>query len=115
MTLLDSFEQLAGGLHHPEGVVWNPFDGLVYAGGESGEIYSVSLEGEVKELGRTGGSMLGLAVDGRGRVYACDVGSGEIARFDPRPAPSSATPAGWTAPRWTRPTSARSVPTARCT
>ena len=83
MTLLDTFDQLAGGLNHPEGVVWNPFDGLVYAGGESGEIYAVTLDGEVTELASTGGSMLGLAVDGRGRVYACDMGLGEIARFDP--------------------------------
>src|SRR5262245_15429556 len=27
--------------------------------------------------------MLGVAVDGRGRVYACDEGNGEIARWDP--------------------------------
>jgi sugar lactone lactonase YvrE len=27
--------------------------------------------------------MLGIAVDGRGRVYACDDGNGEIARWDP--------------------------------
>ena len=27
--------------------------------------------------------MLGVAVDGRGRVYACDDGNGEVARWDP--------------------------------
>ena len=27
--------------------------------------------------------MLGIAVDGAGRVYACDAGRGEIARMDP--------------------------------
>ena len=80
---LDRFEELAGGLNHPEGVAWNPFDGLVYAGGEGGEIYSVTLEGEVRQVASSGGSMLGVAVDGRGRVYACDAGAGEIARWDP--------------------------------
>ena len=77
------FEELADGLHHPEGVAWNPFDGLVYAGGEGGEIYAVTLGGEVTEVVSSGGSMLGLAVDGRGRVVACDAGNGEVVRWDP--------------------------------
>jgi gluconolactonase len=55
----------------------------VVAGGEAAEIYTVSLDGEVTKVGSTGGSMLGVAVDGRGRVYACDDGNGEIARWDP--------------------------------
>ena len=83
MIPLDRFDELAGGLNHPEGVAWNPFDGHVYAGGEGGEIYAVSLDGDVRPVGSSGGSMLGLAVDGRGRVYACDAGNGEIARWDP--------------------------------
>lgn len=77
------FEELAGDLDHPEGVAWNPVDGHVYAGGERGEIYAVTLDGDVREVGSSGGSMLGIAVDGRGRVYACDAGKGEIARWDP--------------------------------
>jgi gluconolactonase len=81
--MLDRFDELAEGLNHPEGVAWNPFDGLIYAGGEGGEIYAVSLGGVVEQLGSTGGSLLGLTVDGAGRVYACDVGKGEIARMDP--------------------------------
>ena len=82
--MLERFSELADGLNHPEGVAWNPFDGRVYAGGEGGEFYAVSLQGDVELLASTGGSMLGLAVDGHGRVYACDSGRGEIARLDPR-------------------------------
>jgi sugar lactone lactonase YvrE len=82
--VIERFEVLAEGLNHPEGVAWNPFDGHVYAGGEGGEFYRVSLDGEVEELSATGGSMLGIAVDGNGRVYACDDGNGEIARIDPQ-------------------------------
>ena len=81
--MLDRFVELADGLNHPEGVAWNPLDGLVYAGGEGGELYSVTLEGDGTLAGSTGGSMLGLAVDGAGRVYACDAGKGEIVRLDP--------------------------------
>jgi sugar lactone lactonase YvrE len=81
--MLERFEELAEGLNHPEGVCWDPVRGVVYAGGEGGEIYRVSLDGEVEPLASSGGSMLGLAVDGRGRVYACDAGRGEIVRLDP--------------------------------
>jgi sugar lactone lactonase YvrE len=99
---LDAFDELAEGLDHPEGVAWNPSDGRVYAGGERGEIYAVTLDGEVRQVGSTGGSLLGIAVDGRGRVYVCDAGC--------RP-----TPEAWRARTWTRPTSRRSVPTAPST
>jgi gluconolactonase len=78
------FVELAGGLNHPEGVVWNPVDGRVYAGGEGGEIYAVTLAGDLSQVGVSGGSMLGLTVDGRGRVYACDEGNGEVVRWDPQ-------------------------------
>jgi streptogramin lyase len=79
---LDRFDELAGGLNHSEGAAWNPVDGFVYAGGEGGQL-SITLEGDVAHVGSSGGSMLGIAVDGRGRVYACDAGNGEIARWDP--------------------------------
>ncbi len=79
----ERFEVLAEGLNHPEGVAWDPVGGRVVAGGEGGEIYAVSLDGEVDELGSTGGSMLGVAVDGLGRIYACDAGAGEVVRWDP--------------------------------
>ena len=82
MIPLDAFDELASKLNHPESVAWNPVDGRVYAGGEGGEIYAVTLEGDVTQVGFTGGSMLGIAIDGRGRVYACDAGKGEIARWD---------------------------------
>jgi sugar lactone lactonase YvrE len=81
--MLDRFEELATGLNHPEGVAWNPVDGRVYAGGEGGELYAVTLDGTVRQLASSGGSMLGLAVDGTGRVYACDDGAGEVVRLDP--------------------------------
>jgi sugar lactone lactonase YvrE len=81
--MLERFEELAEGLNHPEGVAWDPVAGRVYAGGEGGELYAVSLDGDVDQLASTGGSMLGIAVDGAGRVYACDAGRGEIVRLDP--------------------------------
>lgn len=81
--MLDRFSVLAGGLDHPEGVAWDPVRGRVYAGGEAGQIYAISLDGSVEQVATTGGFVLGVACDGDGRVYACDVGRGEVVRLDP--------------------------------
>lgn len=77
-----SFEFLTEDLDHPEGVAWDR-DGLIYAGGEAGQIYSVDLDGKVREVATTGGEILGVALDGAGRVYACDPGNKAVMRIDP--------------------------------
>jgi len=74
---------LADGLDHPEGVVWSPRRGVVYAGGEGGQVYELTLAGEVRQIADTGGFVLGLALDAAGRIYACDAGRGEVVRVDP--------------------------------
>jgi len=84
MIAVEDLRPFGDGLNHPEGLAWDPNARCLYAGGEGGELYRVSLDGEVELLASTGGWMLGLAVDGDGRVYACDHGRGRIARLDPR-------------------------------
>jgi gluconolactonase len=79
---LDAFEILTDELDHPEGVAWGP-DGRIWAGGEDGQIYAVTLNGVVDEVANTGGGVLGVAIDARGRVYACDEGRAEVVRVDP--------------------------------
>lgn len=78
---LDRFSTLATGLDHPEGAAWGP-DGRLYAGGEAGQIYAISLDGAVEQIADTGGFLFGIAVDGSGAVYGCDMGRGEIVRID---------------------------------
>ena len=39
--------------------------------------------GRPEEICTTGGFLLGLALDGNGIVYACDVQRGEVLRIDP--------------------------------
>jgi sugar lactone lactonase YvrE len=81
--MLDRFSVLTEDLDHPEDLVWDPATGRIYAGGEAGQIYAVSLDGEVAEVADTGGGILGLAVDAAGVIYACDEGRAEVLRVDP--------------------------------
>ena len=77
------FAILAEDLDHPEGVAWSP-DGVLFAGGEAGQIYEVTLDGDVRQVATTSGSLLGLALDGDGRIYACDCDRCEVVRVDLR-------------------------------
>jgi gluconolactonase len=65
-------EVLVDGLDHPEGVCWDPFASVVWAGGEAGQVYRVQLdERRAEEVARAPGFVHGLAVDGRGRLVLC--------------------------------------------
>lgn len=65
-------EVLVDGLDHPEGVCWDPGAGVLWAGGEAGQVYRVHLDHRrAEEVARAPGFVLGLAVDGRGRVVLC--------------------------------------------
>ena len=75
------FRVLVEGLDHPEGVAVGP-DGTLYAGGEAGQVYRIDGD-KATEVARSGGFLLGLAVDGDGLVYACDVGRRQLLRIDP--------------------------------
>jgi gluconolactonase len=79
------FRPFATGLNAPEGVVWDPEREVLYAGGRHGELYRVSLDGTVDQVAHFGrGSfVLGLALDSRGRIYACERGNGRFLRVDP--------------------------------
>ena len=79
----DIFRELARPLQHPEALCWDPVTQRVYCGGEGGQIYAVTLDGAISVVANTGGSVLGMAVDARGLVYACDWHRGEVVRVDP--------------------------------
>ncbi|HET6643362.1 MAG TPA: SMP-30/gluconolactonase/LRE family protein [Gaiellaceae bacterium] len=69
---MSAIETLVDGLDHPEGVCWDPRAGVVWAGGEAGQVYRVQLEERTaEEEARAPGFVLGLAVDGRGRIVLC--------------------------------------------
>jgi len=59
-------------LDHPECVCVGP-DGDLYAGGEAGQLYHIRADGEQRLVASTGGFLLGIALDGNGRIHACDM------------------------------------------
>jgi gluconolactonase len=70
---------LVEGLDHPEGVCWDPAAKVLWAGGEAGQVYRVDLDaGKAEEVARAPGFVLGVAVDGRGRVVLCCSDRGSV-------------------------------------
>jgi gluconolactonase len=69
---MDGTRSLVEGLDHPEGVVWDPRRDVVWAGGEEGQLYRVDVEARsFEETARAPGLVLGLALDGAGRIVLC--------------------------------------------
>lgn len=62
----------AKGLDHPEGLAFDR-DGVLWAGGEAGQIYCVE-EGFVREVGNVGGFCLGVTVSPQQDLIVCNAG-----------------------------------------
>ena len=99
---------LVDGLDHPEGVAYDPDADVIWAGGESGQLYRVA-GGAFEEAARAPGFVLGLAVDGLGRLAVCVSSDGSLCAYDGESVHRLVveTSASRTGPR--------SRPTARCT
>ncbi len=80
---LTQLSAVASDLDHPEGVALGP-DGLLYAGGEAGQVYRLDMAGGHEQIANTGGSLLGICLDAAGSVYACDPGNQAVMRVDVR-------------------------------
>jgi gluconolactonase len=80
---LSRLSVLASGLDHPEGACYAP-DGNVYATGEAGQVYRVSLgDGTFSQIGSSGGYGLGIAADAASNLYVCDMGVKAVVRIAP--------------------------------
>lgn len=61
-------------LDHPEGLCVDPGDGALWCGGEGGQLYRVEADGSgMRQVGATGGFVLGLCMDRERRLYLCDL------------------------------------------
>ena len=72
---------LVDGLDHPEGVAYDPAADVLWAGGEGGQLYRVTGDA-CEEVARAPGFVLGLAVDGVGRLAVCASSDGSLCGFD---------------------------------
>lgn len=72
---------LAGGIDHAECVAW--FDGAVWCGTEAGKLLRIDGHGTVEEVADTGGFLTGIAFDGNGNCYGCDIGLAQVVRIAP--------------------------------
>jgi gluconolactonase len=69
----DDVVNLASGIDHSEGIC-KGVDGNVYLGGEAGQIYRLTLEGNLSQVAHLegGGILLGLTACLDGRFIVCD-------------------------------------------
>ena len=78
-------EVLVDGLDHAEGVAYDPEVGILWAGGEEGQLYRIDIGLRAyDEVARARGLVLGVAVDGRGRVVVCCPADGSASVWDGR-------------------------------
>lgn len=81
--LFEKATVFAENLDHPECVAVHP-DGSVWAGGEAGQIYRISEDGnQTEELANTGGFILGIAFSPRAEwLTICDLGKKCLWKLD---------------------------------
>lgn len=79
---LSEFSTWANGLDHPEGVA-SSADGTIYAGGEAGQIYRISVDGSVQQIASIDAFALGLALDGDDNIYVCETTSHTVKKVTP--------------------------------
>ena len=67
---------------HPEGVAVHS-DGSIWCGTETGNLLRLAADGShVERMGSTGGFLLGIAFDGGGNVFCCDLKHAAVFRWD---------------------------------
>lgn len=82
MLTITDCDVFADGLDHPEGVAFHK-DGSLWAGGEAGQIYRITQDGQVEEVANTGGFILGLAFSpGCEWLAICDLGKKCVWKLD---------------------------------
>jgi len=67
---IERFEIFANGLDHPECLAFGD-DGVVWAGGEAGQVYRISAEGAVETVANLGGFCGGVAWSPYGDLWVC--------------------------------------------
>jgi gluconolactonase len=68
---LNEFETYADGLDHSEDVAFDR-EGILWAGGEAGQIYRIPEKGKIEEITNIGGFCLGLTFSASDELFVCN-------------------------------------------
>ena len=71
----------AEGLDHPECVAFDS-QGVLWAGGEAGQIYRIGKEGGVEQVANVGGFCLGITHSPAQEIFVCNLGLHALQRVD---------------------------------
>ena len=79
-----SLSAIGSGIDHPEGVCWDPSGSIVVGTEAGGLLWLHPTTGDVQRSFHVGdGLVAGIAIDGHGRAYACDIPGHRVVRVDP--------------------------------
>ena len=76
---LDRFETYADGLDHSEDLAFDR-DGILWAGGEAGQIYRIREKDQVEEVTNIGGFCLGLTFSASDDLFVCNAKLASVVR-----------------------------------
>lgn len=76
---LDQFETYADGLDHCEDLAFDR-DGILWAGGEAGQIYRIREKGRLEEVTNIGGFCLGLTFSAADELFVCNAKLASVIR-----------------------------------
>jgi gluconolactonase len=76
---LTQFENYADGLDHSEDLAFDR-DGMLWAGGEAGQIYRILEKGKVEEVTNIGGFCLGLTFSASDELFVCNAKLATVVR-----------------------------------
>lgn len=71
----------AEGMDHPEGLAFDD-EGVLWAGGEAGQIYRIPGEGKTEQVANIGGFCLGLTFSRAQELFVCNLGLHALQRMD---------------------------------
>jgi gluconolactonase len=74
---IERFEVFASGLDHPECVAFDR-EGLLWAGGEAGQVYCIDRTGKVETIATLGGFTGGIAFSPDNQLYVCNPSLGIV-------------------------------------
>ena len=74
---IERFEVFATGLDHPECLAFDR-DGMLWAGGEAGQIYRIDPAGKVEQITTLGTFNAGLAFSPEGELFVCNPAQGIV-------------------------------------